>query len=377
MDTSPAGAVRYRLLEVVRHYAADQLATAGEEATTRDSHLSYFLALAEQALKAIRGPELGTWLDQLETEHDNMRAALSWARARARGEEGLQLAAMLAPFWEFRGHIVEGRRWLEEMLAAFPGSPRVRARALNAAGILTLRGGDHPAALVLYQESLALRRALNDTLGMAATLNNIGIAHVDCGAYEQAEPAYAESLELYRALGDLSGVATAYNNQAEATRGLGQYERAVALATESLALRRAQGDRRGVAESLINLAQVAALQGRHEWAAAHFREGVLLSREVGDLIRLLEALEGLAWVAVAQGQPRWAARQGGAAEAERERLGLPHGVSDRDFAGRAIQAMRTALGEETFAAAWAEGRAITLVEAIAFALAGDIDAPRS
>ena len=103
-----------------------------------------FSTLAEQAVQAFRGPELGTWLDRLETEHDNLRAALSWARARAQGEEGLQLAAALAPFWEFRGHIAEGRRRLEEMLAAFQGSPRVRARALNAAGILVLRARRAP-----------------------------------------------------------------------------------------------------------------------------------------------------------------------------------------------------------------------------------------
>jgi predicted ATPase/transcriptional regulator with XRE-family HTH domain len=371
MDESPEGAARYRLLESVRQYTGEQLAVAGEEAVIRDGHLSYFLVLAEQAVKEFRGPELGTWLDRLETEHDNLRASLSWARTRALGEEGLQLAAALAPFWEFRGHIAEGRRRLEEMLAAFQGSPRARARALNAAGFLVLRGGEQRASLALYQESLALRRDLDDTLGMAVSLNNIGNAHVELGEYEQAEPAYAEALDLYRALGDQSGVATAFNNQAVATRELGQYERAEALAKESLVLRREQGDLRGVAEATNNLAQTASEQGRNERAAALFKEGLLLSRDVGDMIRLLEALEGLAWAAAALGQPRWAARQGGAAEAERERLGLPQGIPERSFRERAIQAMRAALGEDTFAAAWAEGRARPLNEAVALALMSD------
>ncbi|HXT35037.1 MAG TPA: tetratricopeptide repeat protein [Chloroflexota bacterium] len=371
MEDTPEGAVRYRLLESVRQHAGERLASAGEEESARDSHLSYFLDLAEEAVKAFRGPELGTWLDRLDTEHDNLRAALAWARARQRGEEGLRLAAALAPFWEFRGHIAEGRRWLEEMLAAFEGSSRVRARALNAAGILVMRAGEIPASLALFQESVALRRELGDTLGMAVSLTNIGNAHVELGEYEQAEPAYAEALELYRTLGDQSGVASAFNNQAVAMRELGQYERAEVLATESLALRREQGDLRGVAEATNNLAQVAWVQGRYERAAALFREGLLLSRDVGDMIRLLEALEGLAWVAAALGQPRWAARQGGAAEAERERLGLPQGIPDRDFRERAIQPMRGTLGEELFAAAWAEGRDVTLTEAIALALKSD------
>jgi len=365
------GKSRYQLLETVRQYAGEQLAAAGEEAPTRDRHLSYFLALAEQAVKAFRGPELGIWLDRLETEHDNLRAALNWARVRERGEEGLQLAAALAPFWEFRGHIAEGRRRVEEMLAAFQGSPRVRARALNAAGFLGLRGGEPWKALALYQESLALRRDLNDLLGMAVSLSNIGSAHVELGRYEQAEPAYAEALEFYRALGDQSGIATAFNNQAVATRELGQYERAEALAQESLALRRAQGDLRGVAEATNNLAQVASVQGRYERATALFREGLLLSRAVGDMIRLLEALEGLAWAGAALGQPGWAARQGGAAEAERERLGLPQGIPDRSFRERAISAMHAALGAQMFAAAWSEGRDVMLSEAIALALKAD------
>ena len=371
MDDTPEGAVRYRLLESVRQHAGERLASASEEASARDGHLSYFLDLAEQAVKAFRGPDLGTWLDRLDTEHDNLRAALSWARARAHGDEGLRLAAALAPFWEFRGHIAEGRRWLEEMLAAFPGTPRVRARALNAAGILVLRGGEHRMALTLYQESLMLRREFNDTLGMAVSLSNIGSAHVELGEYEQAEPAYTEALEYYRALGDQSGVATAFNNLAVATRELGQYERAEALATESLALRREQGDLRGVAEAINNLAQAASVQGRYDRAAALFKEGLLLSRDVGDMIRLLEALEGLAWSAAALGQPRWAARQGGAAGAERERLGLLQGIPDRGFRDSAIKAMRAALGEEMFAAAWAEGRAMTLSEAVALGLKSD------
>ena len=371
MDDTPEGGVRYRLQESVRQHAGERLAAAEEEIPTRDGHLSYFLSLAEQAVKAFRGPDLGTWLDRLEIEHDNLRAALSWAKSQARGEEGLRLAAALAPFWEFRGYIAEGRRRLEEMLAAFRGSPSVRARALNAVGILVMRSGEIPASLPLYEESLALRRDLHDTLGMAVSLSNIGSAHVELGEYEQAEPAYAEALEYYRALGDHSGVSTMFNNLAVVARELGQYERAGTLANDSLALRREQGDLRGVAEATNNLAQAAAMQGRYVEATALFKEGLQLSREVGDMLRLFEALEGLAWAAAALGQPLWGARQGGAAEAERERLGLLPGIPDRGFRDRAIQTMRMALGEEAVAAAWAEGRNVTLAEAIARALKSD------
>ncbi len=367
MDESPEGVVRYRLLESVRQHAGERLAEAGEEAATRDGHLSYFLALAEQAVQAFRGAEAGSWLDRLEIEHDNMRAALSWGRAGTKHEEGLQLAAALAPFWEFRGHIAEGRRWLEEMLAAVQGSPRVRARALNGAGFLVMRSGDYRTALALYQESLAMQRALDDSRGMAVALNNIGNVYVEMGEYARALPAYAEALELCRAIGDQSGVATEFNNQAEAARGLGQYEQAETLALESLGLRREQGDLRGVAESTNNLGLVAYARGRYARAVALFKEGLRLSRDVGDMLRLIEAMEGLAWTAAALGQPRHAALLGAATDAERKRLAMPAPISMRTERDQATGAMRAALGEEAYASVWAEGQGVTLTEAIALA----------
>ena len=368
MDENAEGAVRYRLLETVRQHAGEQLAEAGEEAMTRDNHLSYFLALAEQAVQAFRGPELGAWLDRLDLEHDNLRAALGWARGRATGEAALQLAAALAPFWEFRGHIAEGRHWLEEMLTALQGSPRTRARALNAAGILAMRAGDHRRALALYHESLALQRDLGDKRGIAIALGNVASAHVELCAYEDAGPRYAEALELYRALEDPSGVATMFNNQAEAARGLGQYERAEALAQESLTLRREQGDLRGVAETTNNLALLASAQSRYERAATLFKEGLRLSRDVGDLGKVLEAAEGMAWTAAALGRSHWAAQLGAAAETERRRLGMPRPDSHQASRDGAIHAMRAALGEETFTAAWAAGKDTSFNEAVARAL---------
>jgi non-specific serine/threonine protein kinase len=371
MDESAVGAVRYRLLESVRQHAGEQLAATGEEATTRDHHLTYFLAQAEQAVQAFRGAEMGPWLDRLESDHDNLRAALSWALQRSKDEEGLQLAAALAPFWEFRGHIAEGQRRLEEVLAACQGPPSARARALNVAGNLALRAGDHHVALSRYQESLALRRAQDETLGMAASLTNVANAYVEMGDYARAEPAYAEAQELYGVVGDQWGIATALHNRAVVARELGHLERADALARESLAMRSAQNDPRGVAEATNTLAVVAFTQGRHEQAAALFVEGLRRSKDVGDMLRLLEALEGLAWAAAARGQPRRAARLGGAAAAERERLGVSLGAPDRARHDRARETMGAALGEGGVTAAWAEGLGLSLSEAIALALASD------
>ena len=156
-----------------------------------------------------------------------------------------------------------------------------------------------------------------------------------------------------------------------AARGLRQYERATALLREALARRRELGDQRAIAESLNNLGLVAAAQGDYERAAVHFEEGLLLSRDIGARHILAEALEGLAWVAAARGQWRRAARLGAAAQAERDVLGQPVPSTDREQHDRAVQAARATLGEATFAAAWAEGLAMTLDEAIALALGTD------
>ncbi len=371
VDETAEGADRYRLLETVRQYAGERLAAAGEEATTRDLHLNCFLALALQADPALRGAEQGPWLDRLEQEHDNLRAALGWARERARGEEGLRLASSLWRFWEIRGHLGEGRRWLEEMLVSNRGSPATRARALNGAGNLARRQGEYRISLALHQEALALRRELGDTQGIATSLTNVASAMLELGDFTRAEALYAEGLVLYRALGDLWGSATALNNLGLVARGLGQVERATGLLTEGLALRREQGDRRGIAESLNNLGLVASAQREYGKAARLFEESLLLTRDLSTKHIQAEALEGLAWAAAARGQSRRAARLCGAAEAERDVLGLPAPSSDSGDHDRAVQAMRAALGEETFAVAWAEGQALVLEAAISLALEAD------
>jgi non-specific serine/threonine protein kinase len=368
VDETGEGAIRYRLLETVRQYAWERFEAAGEEAATRAMHLMYFLGLAEQADPELRRTKQASWLDRLEQEHDNLRAALSWARERAMAEEGQRLAASLSRFWETRGYLGEGRRWLEEMLAGGQGARATRARALHGAGNLTMRQGEYRAALALYQEALALRRDLGDTPGIASSLVSVANVLYETAEYSQAEALYAEGLALYITLGDRWGSATALNNQGMAARGQSQYERATALLQEALARRRDLGDQRAVAESLNNLGLVASAQGDYERAADLFAEGLLLSRDIGARHILAEALEGLAWVAAARGQSRHAARLGAAAQAERDALGQPVPSTDRVDHDRAVQATRAALGEAAFAAAWAEGLAMSLDEAIALAL---------
>jgi non-specific serine/threonine protein kinase len=404
------GQTRYGLLETVRQYGQEQLAVSGEGAAVRDRHLAWCLALAEEAEPALEGPEQGAWLSRLETEHDNMRAALRWSLQD--GDDtalGLRLSGALWRFWESRGYISEGRGWLEAALASGgPATTTAYAMALNAAGNLAERQGDYERAVALHEDALVLRRERGDRQGIAASLNNLGIVAYHQGNYGRAATLHEESLALERELGDRWGVASSLNNLgivaylqgdygrtvalheealalfrelgdnlriATALTNLGavvcqqgDYGRAAALHEEALALNRRLGSKWGIAASLVNLGGVAYQQGDYERTRALYIEGILLSRDIGARELVAAVLEGMAWLLVAHGQAHRAAALAGAAEEVREVLGVPLEPEQWAEHDQALQAMRAALGEEAFAAAWAAGRTLSLEEAIALAL---------
>jgi predicted ATPase/transcriptional regulator with XRE-family HTH domain len=402
------GEARYRLLETVRHYGQERLEAAGEAAAVREDHLAWCLALAEEAQPQLRGPQQGLWLARLEADHDNLREALGWSlREGGDATLSLRLAGALWRFWYTRGYLGEGQGWLARALAADQGPPAARATALNGAAALAIAQGEHGPAATMYEEALALWRALGDTRGVAESLGNLGNVMVHQGEYGRAAALHEEALALFRSLGHEEGIAQNLANLGAEAYMQGEYGRAAVLHEEALSLRRAMGDaagianslnylglvaymqceygraaalyrealglrytlgdRRGIAAGLIGLGLVAYMQGEYGRAAALCEEGLLLSRDIGARDLVAGSLEGLAWVAAARGQSQVAAHLGGAAAALREALGallLPDDWAGHD---QAVRAMRTALGEDAFAAVWAEGRALPLEQAIALA----------
>jgi non-specific serine/threonine protein kinase len=402
------GEPRYGLLETVREYGRERLEECQEAANVRDRHLEWCVALAEAAEPELTGPEQVRWLERLEVEHDNLRAALGWARERGKAELGLRLAGALWRFWDRHGHMSEGRGWLDGALAGGDGTTAARAKALRGAGSLVMWQGEYKRAAALHEEALALRRELGDRRGIVSSLTDLGIVafyqgehnraaalieealtfHRELGnrrgiadslsnlgnlAYYQAEygraaALYEEALARYRDLGDRHGIATLLHNLGDVAQALGEYGRAGALVEEALALFRALGDQRAIAGSLGNLGRVVFRQGEYGRAAALQAEGLLLSRDLGARHLQTLGLEGLAWVAAARGQALRAAWLGGAAAELRGALGTPLPTAARADHDQAVLAMRAALGEQAFAAAWAEGRSLSLEEAIACAL---------
>jgi predicted ATPase/DNA-binding XRE family transcriptional regulator len=384
--------LRVSMLEVVRAYGLELLAQAAETDVTCDAHAAYYLELAKAAEPALKRRGQLDWLDLLEREHDNFRAALRWARESGRIEQGLALAGRLWRLWERRGYVREGLALLDDLLER-PGevAPETRARALNAAGNL-YRWVDWRARAARYEASLALYRELGDRDGIGRVLGNLGMVANDRGDHRGAIALYEESVEILRSLGDDHSVANGLANIGGSAMEVEDLQRAASALQEANCIRRRLGDSLGLARSLMSQGVVMARLGDREGCGALMEESLRLCNDLrdeatrayelarrGDAARALgqgeqagadyaEALavslrvgaarvagmcvEGLAALAAADGAEAVAARLRGAAASVREACGMP-AAPVNDGSGEA----------------WSEGRSLSLEEAANEALA--------
>jgi len=406
---SHGGEARYRLLETVRQYGRDRLQESGEASFVRRGHRDWYLVLAERADPALRGREQAAWAKQLETEHDNLRAALEWSTTdESDAEAGPRLAWALMWFWQRSGYISEGREWLEKMISRASGvSASVRARVLCGSGALSEFLGDYDHARArleasltmfrelddlwgagfalhflghvaraandfalatrMFEESLALFRNAKDKWGCAVTLDCWGAALINQQDYERAALLYEESVALFRELGDRWVIAGPLSGLGMASAVRGDYVRATALLEESLAVAwETMGSESG-ATTLLRLGRVVFWQGNAERAAALFKESLVLRKERGDKNGIAASIDALACAAVTQGQLEKSARLFGAADALRETIHTTVPPAQRAEYVRHMATLRAQLDETAFAAGWAEGRAMTLEQAVEYA----------
>jgi predicted ATPase len=348
---------RYEMLETVREYALDRL--AGDEATVRAAHAAHFAALAEEAAPVLTDRD-GAWLQRLETEHANLRAAITWsARAGDRALE-LRLVIALTRFWLVRGHLREGRAWLEAARARDGLPPALRAQALEGAERLALSQGDNEAMQRFAAEGLELYERLGDQRGMAQLLDRLATATANLGDTATSAALYDRSLALWRELGDERGLAVATTNIGCLAMMDGDLARAEALSREGLALYERIGDPEGRLQPLNNLGYTALLRGDHARAAAIFREKVTLGLGLGYLVSVAYACEGLAAVHVATGAPERAAAMLGAAAAAAEQAGMGLEPFEQEIHDRTAAVVREALGDAAYASAVAAGRELDL-----------------
>ena len=302
IEAAPDEPVRYRMLEPIRQFAARLLHESGEREQLADRQLIWCLHLVQRASAELRGPNQQQWLDQLEREHDNLRSALSWSsQERAHKEQALRLATGLWRFWETRGHLTEGRRWLEQALAESESLPAdLRAEALNAAGNLARDQGDHVRAVLHYESSLAIWQELGDPHGMAQALNNLGNVMLDQGHYERATVRYAEALLYFRELSQEWDIANALNNLGLALGHRGEYEQATRLLEEAISLRERMNETVSLARSLDALGVIKRKQGLIEDAGRLHETSLGMRRDLGDRRGVAISLNHLGLVALYQ-----------------------------------------------------------------------------
>jgi predicted ATPase len=239
------------ILETVREYAWEALATCDEAEGAQRTHAAYYLALAEETEPRLVGAEKGKWLERLQREHENLRAALAWFMQHSEQEVALRLASVLLRFWWIRGHLSKGRAYLSRALAQNRGgvATSVRAKALHAAGSLAATQGYISQAEPLCGESLALFQALGDRQGSAASLSMLGLAAWQRSDYAEARSLLEEAVTIYREVDDKNEITQALIVLALVFLYQGEHERARTLIEEATVLDREAGDSWNIANS--------------------------------------------------------------------------------------------------------------------------------
>jgi tetratricopeptide (TPR) repeat protein len=307
------------MLETVHEYAREKLQQIGEREAFAGAHAHYFMKLAEEAEPHLRGAKQSEWFHRLEDEHDNIQAALNWAR-QSKGNErnreseqiepveiGLRIAGAISRFWYVRGNFSKGREHLEALLSIVTqhGSLALRtnsrqsvANALNALGSLAYSQGDYIPARARNEEALSIGRELGNRQIIASSLNGLGNVAIEQCDYAVARSLYEESLVLKKQLDDRWGISISLLNLGAIAHVQGDYQRARSLYEESLVVARQSEDKSGIAIIVGNLGTIAAIHGDYPRARALQEESLLLRRELGDKSGIATALKELGNVAL-------------------------------------------------------------------------------
>ncbi|HKH35799.1 MAG TPA: BTAD domain-containing putative transcriptional regulator [Rubrobacter sp.] len=378
-EATEGDGLRYRMLELIRQYARKKLEEDDKPDATLRRHTNLFLALAEEAEPELKGPRQQEWLERLEVEHDNFRAALTWALDRGKVELGLRLSGALGEFWHMRGHLGEGRQWLELALAAQGGAylMSARAKAFTWAAHIAWEQGDYERSITLSKGSLTLFRTRRDEAGVADALSNLAWAALFQNELEQASTMAEEALTLQCKLGHTVGVIRALQTLGLVAATGHNYDRAAALYEESLMLARKVGDSFGLVLSLGIGALASLGKGDHHQTRMLYEKGLRGSKQLKTMNLARIHLYISAALAGAQGRAVRSARLLGATEVMREAIGTIFSPAERRAYGPYIEAARAQLDEAAWEKAYTEGKTMTLEEAIEYALSGEEEPPPS
>jgi predicted ATPase len=404
---------RFFMLSTIWEYALERLAESDDESATRRAHAAYYLVLAEEGAKDITAqPE---WLDRFDVEHENFRLAIDHLIKTGDADWGLRMGAALFRFWDTREHLTEGRDAIARLLAleGAAARPKLRARLLFAAAVLAAAQGDYGSARPLFEESLETCVTLNDSRGVAVALNALAVNARDRGELDAASLLFERCVAIWKDLGDPSNIARALSNVASVMKLQGEYERASSLYDECLTMFRQVGDGSGVAwtlnylgdvarekadlvaarsfceqslsefrqlrdswgiaSALSDLASLGCDQGNNAEARRLYGESIKLFQELGHKRGVARALECLAVSAAAQSNAEQSLHLAGAAAALRQRLGAPLTPTEQPRLEKALEFARRTLGNAASLAAWMEGWAMPVEQAVHEALNCDAE----
>jgi non-specific serine/threonine protein kinase len=373
LDRDRGDEPRYGLLETVRQYARDGLNDAGEAASVRARHAATFSDLARQGYVE-RFEREQHWTSLLETEHDNLRAALEFLR-ESNAEQYLELAGALAWFWQVRSHFAEGREHLSAALAGTPKDPPrpARAQALWVAARIISWQDSAAAGRPMMEEALQIWRQLGNLPEVALALEGIGWMQFVGGEDEAAFETFAETLRIQQTHGDPVLINRARVAVAQMLVALSRADEARPMAREIIAFSKARGDRNNEHFGWHYLADCALIDGNASESLGLYQESLRHAQAIGDRLEISFEVQGVAMSLAGLGQPEEALRLDEAARAEWGRLGVDFHMRFWDaLLERYIGAARRALGDDAAARRQDEGRAISLDEAIARSLASSV-----
>ncbi len=362
---------RFRLLEPIRAYASEKLRDSDEEPRVRRRHRDYYVRLAQRIADSWQGRQSIDYLDAIERDLDNLRAAVEWCRDADEAEAGLLLLDTFWFYWNIRGHLGEWRERIDALLSLPSGQlpSRMRVRGLNAAGYLALAQADEAATRQLHQQALQLADELGLDAEAATAVRHLGMLAHSRGDLSTARDQVERSLNRALTAQDSAAIYLSQYVLAGVLREQGERAAALALYETSLAAMRAANDIWHSAQVLLFLAHSAMQFGDLDRARATLVEAVDLLRRLGDRRLIAGCVEGFACLAALQGHAERAALLSGAAAAHRESMGAAVDLVTRADTASMLAPARVALGDRGFEASAARGRTLTIDDALAIATA--------
>jgi len=363
------GEAPMRLLDTLQQYGRERLIEAGEAELYLRRHADHFLQVAERGKHASDRRDDSIWLDRLDSQHDNLRAALQTSQTES-SDLNFRLATAVLALWDARGYLTEGRDWLEKALVAWPEETALRADTLGAAGWLSQRLGDYERAALYFEDSVRIAKATQQGHVAAESLGSLALVRLLQGDSQRAGPLVREAIAIAEGRDDRSATAGALLVMALVAYFEGDFDSARSCAERSLALHRDLGNEKVVAFLLACLATLALDNQDEAMARANLRESLEISRRLHEKVDVAFVLETCARFADARSESALAVKLAGAAASVRETVGAQAAPPWKAMVDMSLESAREALGVAISQAVWREGRALSLEEAIDQALAG-------